>query len=144
MDESGYVLYLKKDPYTKFYFNKNTGKNNVEVSQTINVTRQSLDVFGKYPYVYYVGNMNYRTFELSGVFIHTEDEYGNKKLTASEHAQFFEELVNGNRDFIVENSKKEKFLCDIQIKTISAPLLYEEDQLEYVTVSISCTEIGGV
>lgn len=143
-NESGYVVYLKDNPKLKFYFDKTVGSGQQDVSQVINTTKMVLNTFGKFPFVYNVGHMNYRTFDLTGVFLGVENDNGIKILTASEHTKQFENLVNLKKPFIIENSKKEKFLCDIQIKNITAPLLYYEDDYEYTVVSISCTEIGSV
>ena len=143
-NESGYIVYLQDTPKLQFYFDKSLNRNHIEVSQNINTTKFVLNTFGKYPYVYNVGNMNYKTFDLTGIFLATENDDGVKILTASEHAKQFEDMVNSRKPFVVENSKKEKFLCDVKINSISAPMLYYENDMEYVTVNISCTEIGSV
>lgn len=143
-NESGYVLYQKNMPELKFYFDKSIGKSHIEISQNINQTKFILNTFGKYPYVYNAGNMNYRTFDLTGVFLATENNLGEKVLSASEYATQFENIVNQKNPFIVENSKGENLLCDVEIKSISAPMLYFENDMEYVTINITCTEIGSI
>lgn len=142
--ESGYVLYQKNMPELKFYFDKSIGKSHIEISQNVNKTKFILNTFGKYPYVYNAGNMNYRTFDLTGVFLATENNLGEKVLSASQYATQFEDIVNQKNPFVVENSKGEKLLCDIEIKSISAPMLYFENDMEYVTININCTEIGSI
>lgn len=143
-NESGFIIYLQDNPNLQFYFDKSVGKSHTTIPQNVNISKVTLNNFGKYPYIYNVGNMNYRTFDLTGVFLAIYDDDNNKVLTANEHAKQFESLVNLRKPFIIENSKREKYLCDIQIKTVTAPMLYYEDDMEYVTIDISCIEIGSV
>lgn len=142
-NESGYLIYQKDTPKLEFYFNKTIGRNHIEIGQNINTTQFILNNFGKYPFVYVAGNMNYKTFDLTGVFLERLNEDGIKIQTANEYAQQFINLVNQNKPFVLENSRNEKMLCHIQLKSVSSPMLYYENDMEYVTVNITCTEIGS-
>lgn len=139
---SGYILYLETDKSIQYEFNKTSGKSGLQTTSTKkNVSRVSLNTFGKVPYVYYAGEMNYATFDLSTVFLAVYDDAGTKILTAREHADKFIAMVDKHKPIVVEDSQKRKFICDVQITNETTPTLYENDSMEYVEISISCTQI---
>lgn len=140
--DSGYLLYLKSNSKIQYEFNKTTGKSGLKTGSTKrNVSRTSINTFGRAPFVYYAGTMKYDTFDLSTVFLAVHDEKGNKILTAREHADRFIAMVDTHKPIIVENSQKQQYICDVQITNEITPILYEEDTMEYVEISISCTQI---
>ena len=123
-----------------FYFNKTIGKSFVDTTENINVAKTTLNNFGRFPYVYKVGNMNYKTFDLNGLFIANIE----KGLSAKDNVDIFVSLVNKNKPFVIENPLGETILADITISSISNPLLYQENGVEYIIVNINCVEIGVV
>lgn len=141
-DKSGYKIYLKDDIELKqvFQFNKTLNKSFIDTTENINISKTTLNTFGIYPYVYKVGKMNYKTFDLNGLFLADEE----KNFSAKDNVDIFVSLVNQNKPIIMENPLGEKMLVDITIKSITNPLLYKENEVEYITVNISCTEIGVV
>lgn len=140
-ETGGYKIYPYEETERKnfvFYFNKTIGKSFVDTTENINVAKTTLNNFGKFPYVYKVGKMNYRTFDLNGLFLANE----NKKLSAKDNVDIFVLLVNKNKPFIVETPLGDRLLVDITINSISSPLLYQQNGVEYIVVNISCVEIG--
>lgn len=141
--DSGYIVYLKSDNTVKYEFNKtankSSGVNTNSKKQT--TSRQLITTFGRTPYVYYGGNTCYNTVDLSTVFLAQYDDKGNKILTAREYANQFIEMVNKRKPIVVENSQGMKMVCDVQITNDVSPTLYVEDAMEYVEISISCTQI---
>lgn len=152
--DSGYLVYLQiyQDvidqgngllDYKGFEFNKRTGKNAANVSTKKNIARQVITTFGKTPFVYYAGNTDYKSFDLTGVFLAQYDKHGDKVMTAREYADLFIDMVDQHRPFCVENSQHKKVICDVVITNEVTPLLYDEDTMEYVEITINCTEIAG-
>lgn len=141
--DSGYILYLKNDRNNQYEFNKTTGKssNLGTNSRKQVVSRQLITTFGRTPYVYYAGNTCYNTIDLSTVFLAQYDDKGNKILSAREYANQFIEMVNKRKPIVVENSQGMKMVCDVQITNDVSPTLYENDTMEYVEISVSCTQI---
>lgn len=142
--DSGYVLYLKNDKSNQYEFNKTTGKSSSLSTNSRKqvVSRQLITTFGRTPYVYYAGNTCYKTIDLSSVFLAQYDDKGNKILSAREYADQFIEMVNKRKPIIVKNHQQGiEMICDVQITNDVSPTLYTEDDLEYVEISINCTEI---
>ncbi len=137
-ENGGYKLYLQNDLDNIFYFNKSLNKSFPEASENINNSKITLNNFGIYPYVYKAGQMNYKSFDLNGLFIR------NEKNSAKQNLDVFKEKVNQNKPFIMTNPLGEKMLVDVTIKSISNPLLYQENGVEYIVVNINCIEIGVV
>ena len=137
-NDGGYKIYLKDDEDNIFYFNKTLNKSFTETSENINVSKTVLNTFGTYPYVYKAGNMNYKTLDLSGIFIEKDG------MSAKYYLDLFKSKVNQNKPFIMVNPLGDNILVDITIKSISNPLLYQEKAMEYITINISCIEIGSV
>lgn len=144
MLDSGYLVYLKNDTQTKYEFNKTTGKGSSLSTNSLkqNTSRQLITTFGRTPYVYYGGNTCYKTIDLTTVFLAQYDDKGNKVLTARQYANQFIEMVNKRKPIIVENKEQgTTMICDVQITNDVSPTLYTKDDLEYVEITINCTEI---
>lgn len=141
--DSGYQLYLKQDISKKYDFNKTSGKSSSLSTDSKKqvVARQQITTFGKVPYVYYAGATCFSTIDLTTVFLATYNSKGNKELTARGHADEFIAMVNKRKPIVVENSQGMKLICDVQITNDVSPTLYTEDDLEYVEISVSCTQI---
>ena len=139
-----YTLYLETDVNNKYEFDKSSGRSGIKTTSIRYTTsRQMLTTFGRVPYVYYGGHTNFATFDLSTIFLAQYDENtGVKTLTAREYAKKFIDMVNLRKPIIVENSQGMKIKCDVQITSDVSPVLYAEDDMEYIEISISCTEIG--
>ncbi len=137
-ENSGYKLHLQNDLDNIFYFNKSINKSFLEISENINNVKTTLNNFGIYPYVYKAGEMNYKTFDLNGLFLRDDNH------SAKQNLDIFKEKVNQNKPFVMINPLGDEMLVDITIKSISNPLLYQEYGVEYILVNISCIEIGVV
>lgn len=142
-ENSGYLLYPLSDNTKKFYFNKVVGKSLQIVQENLNTSTKVLNTFGRYPFAYRVGFMEYKTFELTNVFIAKVKDL-ETKIPAHNNLNQFYELINNNEAFIVETPTKDKLKCFVSIKSTSVPMIYKEDNYEYLVVNIECTEIGSV
>lgn len=140
---SGYLLYPISDETKKFNFNKHTSNNSIDTQETWNSNKKILTTFGKYPFAYKVGNVNYRTFDLSSTFIvEYDDDY--EKIPVHEQVDEFRTLLENESTFIVETPLGEIIKCFVELKNITFPYGYKEDDYEFATISVSCTEIGSV
>lgn len=139
---AGYVIYDQDNPSEKYYFDKAIGGvAGARVNLAPQSQRTQLDTFGKYPYVYYVGNKNYRSFVLNTVFLAEEDTETDFKCNAKQVADRFVELLNKHKPLIVEGNSM-TMLCDVQLTAYNLPLIYDDEFYDFVEIGVTCTEIG--
>lgn len=163
----GYTVYPRGqfgNPAETFHFNKVIGEV-PDVNIKDNYNRTELKTFGKFPSVFYVGNTNYKTFTLQGVFTTQEpyDTEGNDEVaviyTAYNYYRMFKKLVDSRLQWCVRGSVDgEDYICDIEItqtihnqnaivrkggdnqqefRDICEDIFFKD----YIEVTISCTEI---
>lgn len=134
--EAGYTVYSESDNTTRYDFDRNIGGLD-SVNTKHEDTRLELKTFGRVPYVYYAGQSDFRKFSLKNTF-HYNYDTGE---TARQQVDRFKALVAKREVLVVENSQGQKFLCDVNITGESAPLLYVEEDLDYIEITIECTQI---
>lgn len=138
MIDAGYIIYDNDYPDDFFKFDKSISeRGDYNISFTPHTNRQELVTFGQVPYVYYVGNTNYVSFELTTVFI--KDEV-TKESALSQYNRF-KKMIDKRKGLIVENSANEKFVCDVQIVNSSQPKMFVKDDMDYKYVKVKCTQI---
>lgn len=142
---NGYALYSKNNMSVQYLFDKfiGTGGSTKTVDLKPNRQRTQLDTFGRFPLVYYAGKQSYRSFSLSTVFVAETDDNGIVLRSAKQVGDDFAALVTGQNTLIVEGCG-EKMLCEVQITSYNVPVLYDEEILDYVEMSITCTEVGVI
>lgn len=148
MIEAGYRIYKKPkkdengvidwDSVIYYNFDKSVGgRGTTSVSTSNENNRLELKTFGRTPYVYYAGETDYDKFSLVGAF-HYNEETGE---TARQQVDRFKQLVKRREILVVENSQGQEFLCDVNITNEAAPSLYVEKDMDYIEVTVECTEI---
>lgn len=137
MVDAGYLIYDPSDSGNKFYFDKTLGRGLDSIGVRNENNRTMLKTFGEVPYVYYAGETNFVEFGLSNVFVYNE-ETGE---TAREQVDKFKDMVNRRNMLMVENSQGQQFKCDVVIISEEFPKLYTEEDLDYITIEVECTQI---
>lgn len=135
---TGYAIYDPSNTVTKYRFDKAVGSRGTsEVDVTKNENRLELRTFGRFPYVYYAGETDFATFNLTGTFIYDE-ETGK---TPREQVDELKALIKQRKTLWVDNGQGQTFKCDVQLTSESAPNLYDEVNMQYITVKVKCTQI---
>lgn len=142
MTDAGYQIYHPSSPSKRYDFDKGAGGGIPTVSTGQEENRLELKTFGSRPYVYYAGHTDYATFDLNGVFV---TEYGDDGHTIVKRAKtIFEEfksLLRHREPLIVVNSMGDRYICDVSLNPTSTPLLYTDRDMDFIEVSVKCTEI---
>ena len=137
--DSGYVVYDPSFPSVEYAFDVAIGgRGTDDVITTHNENRVELRTFGSVPYVYYAGETDYVSFDLSTVFYYDDEN----KESARSQMDRFKRMVRKRKILMVENSQGQIFKCDIFIAEERAPSLYVEEDLDYIEVKIRCTQIA--
>ena len=135
---AGYIVYDTSNPTIAFQFDKAVGDRGIETVSTSKVeNRLELKTFGKYPYVYYAGQTDYKVFDLTTVFIRDEEN----NISAREQVNNFKTLIKQRIPLAVEDSEGQVFMCDVQLTGESKPKLFANYDMEYIEISIKCTQI---
>lgn len=140
--ETGYLIYHPNYPNQKFLFENSMGSNDI-IGETINKHRTQLETFGSRPYVYYAGNSNYLTYEISHVFVPEKDDYDRVTKTSLMVANEFRKLVDLNEGMIVERLGEKRYF-DVEITYFGVPKLFVVDDMDYIQVTIKLVEIDEI
>lgn len=143
MIEAGYRIFHPDSPDIYYDFDKG-GAGLETVSTTNEDNRLELKNFGKFPIVYHAGETDYESFDLTGVFIPELDDGGFVVKKAKEIYDDFKAMINLREPLRVINSMGEELICDIEIKQRISPKLYVEHDMDFMEVTIGCTEIDEI
>lgn len=144
-DYGGYRIYNNNNPEIKYYFDKSTkGLNTAQY--THNQNRQELITFGRVPYIYYAGETDFQAIKLDTVFVNNICQDGEcTSKSAREQFNEFKTLILKRVPLVLDNSQGEIFLVDVVIDNENTPQNHvTNESLDYIEVSVTCTEIGDV
>lgn len=136
-DFVGYRLTpLRGSTPVTFLFDKVLGKGGYAPVQTKYTNgRTELKGFAPSPMIYYAGDLNYREFDLAGLFV------GDDVLSDGyEEFLEFKRWIDKRVAWKVENSRGETIVCDVQLISDLSPQNFDE-QNGFVSVEVRCTEI---
>lgn len=128
----------------RFDFDKTIGQTMAVVNATQHENRTELLTFGSKPYVYYAGNADYMSFPLQGIFVTEYDSEGEVERRAIDIYNEFKRVLRRRVPLLVENSIGEEFNCDVSLAQRVSPLHYAENDMDFIEVNVTCTEIDEI
>lgn len=132
-----YTIYDPSASSTRYHFDKSTNSRSIDTVSVDKVeNRLELKTFGRFPYIYYAGETNYRVFDLTTVFVDEDDK------NCRDQVDDFKAMLMKRVPLVVENAQGQVIVCDVVLSNESSPKLHAlEDSLNYISITVRCTEI---
>ena len=132
-----YIIYDPSASSTRYHFDKSTNSRSIDTVSVDKVeNRLELKTFGRFPYIYYAGETNYRVFDLTTVFVDEDDK------NCRDQVDDFKAMLMKRIPLVVENAQGQVIVCDVVLSNESSPKLHAlEDSLNYISITVRCTEI---